>query len=116
MNSSFSQMKSYCSFSIRLNRLKKRAGTTKYKFFIFFPNLHSNCFFLSLHSVLSLLCSLFSLLSVLSSFSAEARNGLGLVCGWKRRRGSGYGVVVDWACNLSHHQGETHGVALFSDL
>jgi hypothetical protein len=55
MYNSFSQMKSYCTFSIRLNRLKKGGGTTEYILFIFFPKSHFNQFFLSLHSVLSLL-------------------------------------------------------------
>jgi hypothetical protein len=51
MYSSFSQMKSYCTFSIRL---KKGGRTTEYILFIFFPKSHFNRFFLSLHSVLSL--------------------------------------------------------------
>ena len=54
MYSSFSQMKSYCTLSIRLNRLKKGTGTTEYISFIFFLKSHFNRFFLSLLSVLSL--------------------------------------------------------------
>ena len=54
MFSSFSQMKNYCTLSIRLNRLKKGTGTTEYISFIFFLKSQFNRFFLSLLSVLSL--------------------------------------------------------------
>ena len=75
-------MKSYCTFSIRLNRLKKGSGTTGYILFIFFPKAHFNWFFF-----LSSLCAL-------SSFSVEAWNELGL----RFAVGNAGVVVVAWAC------------------
>jgi hypothetical protein len=85
MYSSFSQMKSYCTVSIPLNPIKKTTrGPPSINFLVFSRSSFLTDFFLSLHSVLSLLSMLSSFsaearsqISVLSSFSAEARNGLG---------------------------------------
>ena len=92
MYSSFSQMKNYCTLSIRLNRLKKGTGTNDYILFIFFRSLISIDFF-----------SLFSLcFYALSLFSVEARNGLGL---WFAVGNAGVvvvnGMVVDWWLGLA---------------
>ena len=115
MYSSFSRMKSYCTFSIRLNRLKKGGRTTEYILFIFFPKSHFNRFFLSLHSVLSLL----SVLSLRFLLKHETGLGFGLrletpawwwLTAWwligglglLSRRGGGLGLpilrILAWVC------------------
>ena len=115
-------MKSYCTFSIRLNRLKKGGGTTEYILFIFFLKSHFNRFFLSLHSVLSLLSVLYL------RFLLKHETGLGfslrletlawwwLTAWWligglglRSRRGGSLGLPISvwWWLGPAHAAGHT---------
>ena len=91
MNSSFSQMKSYCSFSIRLNGLKKYIRDHQILVVYFFQNFHFNWFFfLSSLRSLSSLVSLLSVLSLSLRFLLKHGTAWASVCGWKRRRCGGW--------------------------
>jgi hypothetical protein len=101
MYSSFSQMKSYCTFSIQLNRLKKGSRTTEYILFILFLKSHFNRFFLSLHSVLSLL----SVLSLHFLLKHETGLGFGLrleTPAWWLIGGLGLLILAWWWLGLAH--------------
>ena len=84
-------MKSYCSFSIRLNGLKKYIRDHQILVVYFFQNFHFNWFFfLSSLRSLSSLVSLLSVLSLSLRFLLKHGTAWASVCGWKRRRCGGW--------------------------